>query len=505
MLSNSKKLASGSFLRMMKLAFQILISFFMLPFIVYHLGDRMFGLWTLVGTFFGYYGLLDAGLSSAASRYLAGAIGADNDKEFNEIFNTTLFLFVGIGIVALVIAFILAYLAPLFFNKAEDAQLFYKIVLILGINIAIDFPLRVFRESLEAKLRFDILTTIEILTMLIRTGLIVFYLMQGYGILAMAWITIISTVPQKFMVVYFSRKNFPSLKISRKIGKKSRIKSLFNYSIFTFIAGIADILRFNIDNLVIVSMISLSAATHYRIASTMITHYIMFVLACMSVLTPQFSQLEGAKDHDQIKRTFYLGNKIAVVISTFPAFGLIVWGKPFISRWMGLQYQDAYPCLAILSFGMLLDLWQITSISLLYGISKHRIYALFNMIEGVSNLILSLILVKPLGIFGVALGTFIPIPIIRLLIQPIYVCKVTSIPYREYINKMSSTIAFVCLSLVIPLIISVNFLKANYISLTTIGTLSTILYGTSIWFLAFRHNERHKILSAVLPKFLHSS
>ena len=490
---------------MMKLAFQISISFFMLPFIVYHLGDRMFGLWTLVGTFFGYYGLLDAGLSSAASRYLAEAIGAGNDKEFNEIFNTVLFIFVGIGLVALVIAFILAYLAPMFFNKAEDAQLFYEIVLILGINIAIDFPLRVFRESLQAKLRFDILTITEILTMLIRTGLIVFYLMQGYGILAMAWITIISALPQKVMVVYFSRKNFPLLKISKKNGRKSRIKSLFNYSIFSFVAGIADILRFNIDNLVIVSMISLSAATHYRIASTMITHYIMFILACMSVLTPQFSQLEGAKDHDQIKRTFYLGNKIAVVISTFPAFGLIVWGKPFISRWMGTQYLDAYGCLTILALGMMFDLWQTTSVSLLYGTSKHKYYALFNTIEGICNLIISLILVKPLGIFGVALGTFIPISIIRLIIQPIYVCRVTSIPYKEYIDKMLSTIALVCLSLVIPLIISVNFVKGNYLSLVTIGTISLILYGTSIWFFAFQHNERHKILLAVLPNFLHSS
>ena len=465
----------------------------------------MFGLWTLIGTFLGYYSLLDAGLSSAASRYMAGAIGAGKDKEFNEIFNTALFLFIGIGIIALILAFALAFLAPLFFSNIEDAQLFYKIVLILGINIAIDFPLSVFSESLTAKLRIDILSTREILTMLIRTSLIIYFLTQGYGILSIAWITIISTLPKKIMVVYFSRKNFPSLNISIKIGNKSGLKNLFSYSVFTFIARIADILRFNLDYLVIASMVGLSAVTHYRIASTMITHYILFIVACTGVLFPQFSQLEGAKDYDQIKRIFFLGNKIAIVISSFPAFGLIIWGKPFISRWMGTQYLDAYPCLAILVFGMLFDLWQTTSVSLLYGMSKHKFYALFNTIEGLSNLIISLILVKPLGILGVALGTFIPITIIRLIIQPVYVCKVTSIPYTEYVSKMASTVVLVCLALIIPLIISVNFAKPNYTSLLTIGALSTILYGTSIWFFAFRSNERHKISHAVLPKYFFTS
>ena len=48
------------------------------------------------------------------------------------------------------------------------------------------------------------------------------------------------------------------------------------------------------------------------------------------------------------------------------------------------------------------------SINLLFGISKHHYYAIANTLEGVINLLLSLILVKYYGIYGVAFGTAIP-------------------------------------------------------------------------------------------------
>jgi O-antigen/teichoic acid export membrane protein len=50
------------------------ISFFMMPFLVRNLGDRMYGIWTLVGSVLGYYGLIDIGLSSAVVRFISRAV-----------------------------------------------------------------------------------------------------------------------------------------------------------------------------------------------------------------------------------------------------------------------------------------------------------------------------------------------------------------------------------------------------------------------------------------------
>ena len=73
-----------------------------MPFIVHHLGDRVYGFWSLATAFVGYYNLLDLGLSSAISQYMCIAIGQKNHNECRVVFNTALRLQLLIGGAALV-------------------------------------------------------------------------------------------------------------------------------------------------------------------------------------------------------------------------------------------------------------------------------------------------------------------------------------------------------------------------------------------------------------------
>lgn len=129
---------------------------------------------------------------------------------------------------------------------------------------------------------------------------------------------------------------------------------------------------------------------------------------------------------------------------------------------MGIDFLDAYPCLVILVLGSFFELWQIPSIALMFGISKHRFYAICNIIEGLSNLLLSLILVRHFGLIGVAMGVSLPMAVIRLGIQPVYICRILSINVSEYARSMSKTLAIVCLSLVCPAFISLIFARPDY-------------------------------------------
>src|SRR5659263_266912 len=96
---NAGKLASGSMLRVSNLFANVIVSLLITPFVVHSLGDRMYGFWTLIGTFIGYYGLLDFGLSTAVSRYVAGAIGAQDEKECNRVITSALFIYIWVGII----------------------------------------------------------------------------------------------------------------------------------------------------------------------------------------------------------------------------------------------------------------------------------------------------------------------------------------------------------------------------------------------------------------------
>jgi hypothetical protein len=62
-------------LRIISLGVSICAALMLAPFCIRTLGDRSYGLWTLVVTLSTYYALLDLGLSGAVTRHLAGSLG----------------------------------------------------------------------------------------------------------------------------------------------------------------------------------------------------------------------------------------------------------------------------------------------------------------------------------------------------------------------------------------------------------------------------------------------
>jgi O-antigen/teichoic acid export membrane protein len=64
---------------------------------------------------------------------------------------------------------------------------------------------------------------------------------------------------------------------------------------------------------------------------------------------------------------------------------------------------------------------------------KHSRIALWGIIESVLNLSLSVILVRRIGIYGVAWGTTIPSVIMEMFLWPAYICKLLEMPIRTYL------------------------------------------------------------------------
>ena len=64
MSGTARKLASGFFFRFANTIATAVVSVVIMPFVVHSLGDRDYGIWTLVATFVGYYGVSNSGTGS---------------------------------------------------------------------------------------------------------------------------------------------------------------------------------------------------------------------------------------------------------------------------------------------------------------------------------------------------------------------------------------------------------------------------------------------------------
>lgn len=470
----------------------------MMPFVIHSLGDRLYGFWILIGTFVGYYGLLDLGLSSAVVRYVSRTIGKNDTKDMNDIINTSIVIFSIIGLIILAISSILAIFCFYFINDYAEIGLFRKIILIVGINVAIGFPIRAFVGILTSYLRYDLLTYASIIKLILNNIFIYVLLSRGYGILALAITAFFANLLEYVAVLIFSKRIFPQLKISYIFYCKDQVKLLFNYSWKTFIAQLADILRFRVDSFVIAGFLNLNFVTYYAVGANLIDYFCNFIVNTVGIMSPVFSKYEGRGNYDLIRKRLLEVTKMSIIISVFIGASLMFYGKAFILRWMGSDFESSYYVIFILCIPYIIALMQNPGIGMLYGISRHNYFTVANFVEGLLNLILSLILVKYYGIYGVAMGTSIAMMIFKLIFQPIYTCRAINLSvYKYYFETLFITAIKTLLPLLLYFYVVKDFLKADYSSIFLIGCFQVLLFLPVFIFFILDKNERFIIKNII--------
>lgn len=434
--NTAKKLINSSALRVITLITGIVISFFMMPFIIKSLGNELYGLWSVIASVFAFYSLLDMGISNATQRFIALALPKRDHDELNSIINTSLVIFLVIGLIAFFITLAVTLLGSHFTQDAAQLRAFRTVTLILGCGLAIGFPFIALNGVLSAHLRYDLGCYSQLIKMAVRTPLMIYVLSSGHSLIAMAIVTVVTDFLANLMTVYFAKKLFPELALGKKHFDAGRIKELGNYAKYSFIVMIADQVRLNSDKLVIGSQLTLSSVAIYQVALQLVSYFSRFLGQATSVMLPVYTRYLALDDNVALKESFLLATRFNVFFTTLTAGGLIIFGQQFITLWLDESYLDAYRILVVLLVASVYEVMQINSVSLVYALSKHKYYAYFGVAEAAANLLLSLMLVKHMGMIGVALGTAIPMLVNKFLILPVYVCRCLQIPLKDYFKPL---------------------------------------------------------------------
>jgi O-antigen/teichoic acid export membrane protein len=174
-------------------------------------------------------------------------------------------------------------------------------------------------------------------------------------------------------------------------------------------------------------------------------------------------------------------------------------GSDFIGLWMGAEFAGpAGKVLFVLGLTQLLSAPHHIISGVLYGMSKHRIIAILRFCEAIANVALSIILVRWLGLVGVALGTAISHLIVVLLILPQRACKAIGIDVRTYlIGTYGRTILAA-----VPMALAAVWLGREHQASGLIEFFAQIaglvsLYAVSVYFIALSSADRELVKRAV--------
>jgi O-antigen/teichoic acid export membrane protein len=319
------------------------------------------------------------------------------------------------------------------------------LLLVVGSSVAVGFPLGMFGGVLEGLQKFYILNWTNIAATLLRVVLIVFYLNRGYGLLTVALITVgvpmiasivraiiaFGSIPIRFSLAYVNRDAF---------------RHMANYSGVTFMIIVASQLRFKTDAVVIGTFLSSAAITYFYAGSRLVDYAGEVVSSLAQIFVPMSSQSDAAGNMHRLQKIFIAGNRACAFTILPLSFAFVILGKSIIEVWVGRKYVAlGYPVLLALILPYTLMLVQSASSRILFGMSRHGTFAVITLIEGVANVIFSILLVRRFGILGDAFGTAIPLAATYLVFMPRHMCSKLNIPVFTYIRQAYLLPLLLCL------------------------------------------------------------
>jgi len=484
------------------LGVNVLVGIVLSPYILHHLGDEAFGLWVLIFSVTGYYGLFDLGIRSSIVRYVAKYSAVNDDEQLNHLINTAMFAYSGIGLVCLAITCIGTFYVDSWFSVAPAfLQTARWLFLMVGASVALGFPLGVFNGILEGLQRFYLLNSTSLVSTLLRAVLIVIALQHGRGLLTVALITVsmplLANLVNGAVVLHLLRIRFSPMNIDR-----ATIKRIASYSGTTFMIIIAQRLRFKTDAIVIGSFLSAAAITYFAIASRLVEYASELVSSLSQIFVPMSSQSEAQGDSERLKKMLVVGNRACALI-IFPITAiLVILGKSVIETWVGAKYVPlSYPVLLILVVPQTLMLAQSASGRMLWGMAKHRVLAYVVLIEGAANLILSILLVRRYGVIGDAIGTAIPLTCTMIFFLPHHVCRIVGLRIGTYLRHAYTLPLALCAPLVVTLLwLRRWFVARTYAQLGLQLAIAAAVYGLGLLWAVWTQRAWHAGNLASVPQ-----
>lgn len=490
--SSNKNLKLGSIIAYITMFLGNIISLFSTPFIVSKLGTSEFGIFNLVNSVISYMYIMDLGLSNAVIRYNSKYIGENNKEELKRLNGMFLLMYIIISIITTLVGIMLYFNFNKIFSNGlslNEIELTKKMLIVAIINVTIGFPLSVFNGIITAHEKYIYMKLVSLVRTILNPLVMVSVLFMGYRALGMV---IMSTVINLFIGVVniiYCVKDLKIKFIFKQFNFKE-FKEIYMYSIYILIGVIAYKIYWSTDQFILGMFVSASSIGIYSVGSQLSSYFTSISNIISSMFLPRLTKLSTINsDKDEMLNIIIKVSRIQYFIAMYILIGFILVGKQFIKIWTGIEYIQAYYIALIIMIPQVISIIQMLFATTLEALNKHKVKSYIYMSVAILNLTITLMLVKPFGIIGCAIGTAIGMSI-NAIANNIYYKYYLQFDMNKYWLNIFSLVFPSIATFAIGYIISKIIVIDTYISLGIFILMFTIIYSIIFWIHGLNREEK---------------
>jgi O-antigen/teichoic acid export membrane protein len=232
---------------------QIAVAFFLMPILTGALGNDRYGIWSLVESILAYLVLLDFGIGASVVRFVSRFEAVRDYDKVNRVFSTSVCIFLAAGMLAMALAVGLAFLVLPCFDQipVELGPEARWLLTILGMNLGLGLPLKVFACLLDALGRYPVQNVVRLGGLLLRTALLLVVAWSGGGLVSLAWVITVCNLLEYGTLGLIAWRYLPELRFSFALVDRDTFKTMRGYTTDAFLAMIAGRISFQTAAIVI--------------------------------------------------------------------------------------------------------------------------------------------------------------------------------------------------------------------------------------------------------------
>lgn len=488
----------------MVLVLNTIVSLLYTPYMLRMMGQREYGLYSLVASIISYLTILDLGFGNAIVRYTAKYRAEGKTEEQFKMFGMFLVLYIIIGVIAFCTGLGLYFNVDNIFGdtmtsiELEHARI---MMLILVFNLAFTFPMSIFGSIMTAYECFFFPKIITIARIILNTSIMILLLSQGYKAVAMvSLITFFNVLSLLINFVYCKSK----LRIKIKFGrfKWGFLKEVSIYSFWIFLNAIMDRVYWSSGQFVLGAVAGTTAVSVFAVAIQMGSMYLQFSTAISSVFLPKVTSMvtKNAKDVER-SDLFIRTGRIQNLIMSLILFGFIVFGRQFIYLWIGKDYSEAYIMTLAVFISLYTPLIQNMGITILQARNQMKFRSLLYIVLAAIAMVAEVIFAKLWGGIGCAIAVALALLVGQGFVMNVYYHKVQHVNIIKFWKEIIKMDAIPLLLMFVALYLTRSvFVIERWLGLGVGVTVFVILYVAVMILFGMNTYERNLLIKPILLK-----
>lgn len=476
------------------------------PYIAIRIGTEGYGLWSLIQSTVGIFGLCDLGFSNSVVKYIADARGKDDKERLASLCSTFFWVYSAIGLLVMTLSLLFATVLPDVLSiPSEKHSAAVVVFVIIALRAATSMPLGMFRGVMTGFQK-------QWWSNLLRIADTALYGMFAFWALyyepSIERLAVASMTSHLFAMLggfALCMAKLPDISIRPSRFDRSLLKEVSSFSMYFFMIQISTLIYSRIDAIIIQTWLSLSAVALYNVAARAAEHSSGLCRQLTNALTPVVAELKGANDEKNIKAVFRLGTKLSTALAVPVILGLFVLVEPTLVAWMGEEFSHAVPACRLLLIASLISVFHGNAANILAMTGHQRYLAFVFLGSQITNLTLTILLVSTYGITGVALATLVSSSLADIFFVQRKASKSTKIPQIQfYFETLLPAIIPAIIMIFAMHLLMVYIPPGSLINIALIEALACIVFIVAYYFLGLSGKERlyliQKLSSALSKK-----